>query len=126
MDTIKIFIADDSPVARSMLVRLLANESDIQVVGEAGSGQGSIIMLDELAPDIVLLEAKISGGMNINNVVQEMKKMRPDVIIILCIDANDGDMVMTAARYGAADFIRKPYVKTAILRAIRQAYADRT
>jgi chemotaxis response regulator CheB len=118
---IKVFVVDDSVVARNMLIRLLSNADDIEIVGEAGSGQGSVIMLDELKPDVILLEASVGGGMNLNEVLREIKNLNPSIKIILCIDAMHSDYIMTATEYGAFDFVRKPYNKQNVLRTVRNA-----
>ncbi|MDR3238641.1 MAG: response regulator [Clostridiales bacterium] len=120
MDKIKVFVVDDSVVARNMLIRTLADADDIEVAGEAGSAQGSVIMLEEVKPDVILLEASI-GGMNLNDVVKEIKNINLHVKIILCIDAIHSEKAMMATEFGADDFVRKPYNKQNVLRAVRSA-----
>ena len=120
MNKIKVFVVDDSPVARTMLTRILQSDPEIEVVGEAGSGQGSIIMLDEVHPDIVMLEATIGGRMGIDDVVKEIRNLNENIKIIIC-SAQDGfDQVITAAQTGPIEFVRKPYQKINILRVIHE------
>ncbi|MDR1559883.1 MAG: response regulator [Clostridiales bacterium] len=120
-DKLRVFVADDSPVARNMLIRMLNDEDDIEIVGEAGTTQSSIMMLDEVNPDVILLEAAISGGMSITRLIRSMKDIKPYVRIILCVEVNDGVELIKSAELWASDIIRKPYNKTNLLRAIRSA-----
>ncbi len=120
MNKIRIFIVDDSIAARTILSKLLSSQEDFQIVGEAGTGQAGIIMLDEFNPDVVMLEASITGGMAITDIVKEIKNINPIVKIILCTDNSSLEHVIPAAEAGADDFISKPYKKEHISRIIRQ------
>ena len=121
MDKLRVFVADDSPVARNMLIRMLNDEDDIEIVGEAGTTQSSVIMLSEVNPDVILLEAAISGGLGISRLIHSIKDVKPNIRIILCVEVSAGDEVINAAEQCASDIIRKPYNKTNLLRAIRNA-----
>jgi len=119
MDKIRVFIADDSPVARNMLIRMLTGEDDIEIVGEAGTAQSSIMMLDEVSPDIILLEAAIGGGMSVSRLIKSIKDIKPYVRIILCVEMNAGDEIIKDGVRFASDIIRKPYKKSNLLRSVR-------
>ncbi|MDR2649233.1 MAG: response regulator [Clostridiales bacterium] len=119
MNKLRVFVADDSHVARSMLIRMLNDEEDIDIVGEAGTTQSSVMMLDEVNPDVILLEAAISGGMSIARLIRSIKDIKPYIRIILCVELNVAPEMMKAAELWASDVIRKPYNKTNLLRAIR-------
>lgn len=116
--SIKIFIVDDSIVARTMLTNILTENGNYEIVGEADTGQGGIIMLEDAQPDIVMLEANIGGGMSVQDIVKEMKKLMPETKIVLCSDPNKTTLVISASEVGADDFIEKPYRKTKIFRVI--------
>lgn len=122
--TIKVFIIDDNIVARAMLARLLKDEEDIEVVGEAGTGQGGIIMLGDVATDVIILEASVGGGMHITDIIKEIHNVSPDTQIILCADFFSADIIPEATKFGQLDFIHKPYKKPMILRAIRGAVRE--
>lgn len=118
--SVKIFIVDDSVVARTMLTNILATNSDYEIVGEASTGQGGIIMLEETQPDIVMLEANIGGGMSVQDVIKEMKKLMPETKIVICSDPNQSKLIIPASEVGADDFVEKPYRKTRIFRVINE------
>jgi DNA-binding NarL/FixJ family response regulator len=69
-----------------------------------------------------LLEARIGGGVSIARVVGEIKSLKPHIHIILCVDFIANDDIIKAAEYGVDDIVRKPYNKTGLLRAIRNAW----
>ena len=119
MDKLRVFIADDSPVARNILIRMLNDEEDLEIVGEAGTTQSSIMMLDEVDPDIILLEAAISGGMSITRLIRSIKDIKPYIRIILCVEMNADPEMIKSVEQWAFDIIRKPYNKQNLLRAIR-------
>ena len=119
MDRIRVFIADDSQVARNMLIRMLNNEEDIEIVGEAGTAQSSVMMLDEVNPDVILLEAAIGGGMSVLRLIGAIKDIKPYVRIILCVEMNAGRDLIDNVDNRASDIIRKPYNKANVLRAVR-------
>ena len=121
MDKLRVFIADDSPVARNMLIRMLNDEDDIEIVGEAGTTQSSIMMLDEVNPDVILLEAAISGGMSIARLIRSIKDIKPNIRVILCAELSAGDEMLKNAGQWTSDIIRKPYSKPKLLRAIRNS-----
>ena len=113
----KVFVVDDNIVARSMLSRMSGSIAGISVVGDMGTGHGAVLMLDEINPDIVLLEATVKSNLNIVDVVKQMKVLKPDVRIILCADHMGIDYVMPAIDAGASDFVLKP-IKSEVLERI--------
>jgi len=119
MNKIRVFIADDSPVARNILIRMLNSEEDIEIVGEAGTAQSCVMMLDEVSPDVILLEAAINGGVSIPRLIRSMKDIKPHIRVILCAELGSGGDMIEEVEHWANDIIRKPYNKTNLLRAIR-------
>ncbi len=117
---INVFVVDDSEVARGMLIRILKGDPDVNIVGEVGTGLASIIFLEEKKPDVIMLEADISGGMKLVDVVKEIKKLAPDIKIVLCSDSKTTDLIIPASEIGVDQFISKPYVKHKVLPVIRE------
>jgi len=58
---VRVLVVDDSPTARRMLRLVLADLTDLVVVGEATSGEECLNRLDELAPDIVVMDWRMPG-----------------------------------------------------------------
>src|SRR5690606_7691075 len=81
---ITVLIADDHPLLREGLVRILAMEQGIEVVGEAGSGPEAVSMVAELRPDVVLMDISMPGGGL--TATREISRQFPEVgVIILTI-----------------------------------------
>lgn len=121
-EKIRVFIVDDSIVARNILKMLLLTDEDIEIVGESGTGQGSIILLEDINPHIILLETNVGGGMTVIDVVREIKKFSENTKIILCTDSIAYSKVIPATDVGADDFISKPYKKSTLLRIIHELH----
>lgn len=112
-----VFIVDDNIVARSMLVRILT-ESRFEIAGESGTGQGAIIMLEEVKPDIIMLEADIGGGMSLEDVIAEIKRTSPGTKIIICSDELSRQKLIDVSELGIDDFVMKPYRKANLIRIV--------
>jgi DNA-binding NarL/FixJ family response regulator len=119
MEKQKVFIIDDSDVARAMLKNILKGDDLVEIVGEEKTGIGAIIMLEELKPDVVLLEANISGDIKLVDVIKEIRKLDTHVKIVICADAISRYELIDAPSVGADDIIAKPYRKQEIYRILR-------
>ena len=83
----RVLIADDRPRSRSGLKALLALRSEIQVVGEAANGQEAVRLVEELQPDVVLMDVKmpVMDGLAATRLIKERW---PEVkVIVLTIHA---------------------------------------
>ena len=111
----KVFLVDDSMIARTMLKNMLGEVKQVEVVGEAGTGQGAIIMFDETNPDIVVIEVEMSGGMETSEVIREIKRINPDVRIVISAGMRHKKDVISIVPVGFDDFISKPYNKEQVI-----------
>ena len=119
-EDVKIFVVDDNLAARTMLRKMLESIKGMHVSDEIATGQGAVIMLEEVDPDIVLLETTVAGSLKLVDIVKEMRKIKPTVKIILCTDEFGKDLVMSGIEAGALDFVMKPCRKDLLERSIRQ------
>jgi two-component system, NarL family, response regulator LiaR len=120
---IQVLIVDDLPMVRRGLRMQLMLEPDIEVVGEAASGEEALSLVQQLQPDIVLMDLKMQGmdGLTATRVMQAISPRSAVVILSLYDDAH----LKTEARAaGAVAFVGKHEGIDILLAAIRQ-FAER-
>jgi len=116
--TIRIVLADDHQIFRQLLGPALANEDDIEVVGEAGDGLEAVAVTVEQTPDIVLMDISmpcLDGVEAAHRVRWEAPRAR---VIILSMHS-DRESVERALRAGARAFVPKDAGIEELLAAIR-------
>lgn len=78
----KVFIADDSAIVRERLIEMLSGLKDVEVIGQAGSGVEALNSIQELKPDVVILDIQMPGGSGID-VLENIKKEEPALLVIM-------------------------------------------
>lgn len=107
MKRIRVAVVDDSPFVRQALVRLLADESDIDIVGVARTGEELLDHLADWAPDVLTLDLAMPGMGGLAT-LDRLMAVRPTPVIILSTHSGEGaPMTLEALSRGAADFIDK-------------------
>jgi two-component system response regulator NreC len=116
--TTRILIADDHGVLRAGLAALLNDETDFEVVGEAGTSEEALRLAAETCPDLILMDLSMPemGGIEATRRVHE--KM-PGVRVLILTLHEDIGMVREAIRAGAGGYILKRAVKTELISAIQ-------
>jgi len=80
----RVFIVDDSAIVRSALLTLLSSLDDVELVGEASSGQAALESIRRLKPDVVILDIHMADGPNGIRILEQIKKDDdPPVIVML-------------------------------------------
>ena len=118
MENISVFIADDHTLFRDGLKSLLLSVSDIDVVGEAATGQAVIDAVIENTPHVVLMDIQMPDIDGIE-ATRQITKQFPDVGIIMLTMFEDDDSVFAAMRAGARGYVLKGADQSVMLRAIR-------
>lgn len=115
---IRILVAGGSEIWRKILIRHIGSSSDMEIAGEISSGQGSILMLDEVDPDVVMLDVSLDERMSPKDIVSQIKTIKPDVRIILCVDKTRTESFTSTFDLDVTDFITKPYTQNVVLRSV--------
>ena len=118
MDRIRILIADDSVPFRQGLTNLLQSIEDMQVVGEAASGDEVIRLVEKLQPDVILIDLQMPG-INGIEATRQILHSSPHVRVLVLTMFEDDDSVFAALRAGALGYLLKGALKSEIVRAIR-------
>ena len=119
MDQINVLIADDHPLLRQGLTRLLELESDINVVGQAGSGDETLTMVETMEPDVVLLDINMPG-MNGIETARILRERHPDVCVLALTIHDDESYVSEMIRAGASGYLLKDAEPSKVIQAIRR------
>ncbi|WP_409462532.1 response regulator [Amycolatopsis sp. GA6-003] len=117
--TIRVLIVDDHPVVRAGLRGMLADEPDIEVVGEGSNSDEAVAMTHALDPTVVLMDLKMPGGgaSATARIAQEKPLSR---VLILTTYGSD-DEILRAVEAGATGYLLKHAERSDLLAAIRGA-----
>lgn len=122
MTPIRVLVADDHASFTRTITLLLADETDIEVVGTAADGEEAVQRTSELRPDVVLMDLKMPGTNGID-ATRQISEAAPHVAVIVLTMFDDDDSVVTALRSGAHGYLLKGARQADIVRAIHAAHA---
>jgi DNA-binding NarL/FixJ family response regulator len=121
---IRVLCADDHPLVRKGIASILANEEDVQLVGEASNGREAVEQFRRLHPDVVLMDLRMPGMDGIE-ATKQIRQIDPEAKII-ALTSYDGDQdIYRAIEAGVHGYILKEMVHTEVLRAIRTVHAGK-
>ncbi len=118
MEPIRILIVDDHPIFRDGLRVLLESVPDMQVIGEAVTGEDVLAQARTLQPDVILMDIKMPG-INGIEATRRILHTSPHIRILMLTMFEDDDSVFAAIRAGARGYLLKGAVQEETLRAIR-------
>ncbi|WP_420630221.1 ATP-binding protein [Candidatus Leptofilum sp.] len=121
---IRVIIVDDLPETRENVRKLLQFESDIEVIGQAGTGEEAVQMAKEHQPDIILMDINMPGIDGIG-ASQQITESVPTVQIIIMSVQSDPNYLRRAMMAGARDFLTKPFGGDEVVAAIRRVHDKR-
>lgn len=116
---IRVMIADDHPIVRDGLRKLLSLEDDIDVVGEAGDGRELIETVDVLMPDVILLDLRMPNldGLGALQTLQHTKCKAKVIILTASEDKNE---FVQAMKLGCSGIVLKQTSADLIVKSIRK------
>ena len=117
----RALVVDDEPHVRVFL-KLLLRELGIEVCGEAGDGARALELINEVQPELVLLDLNMPqlGGLE---VLRQIQEERPDLPVIVVSSQSAMKTVQEVAQLGAIGYVLKHASKNEALRALREALA---
>jgi two-component system, chemotaxis family, protein-glutamate methylesterase/glutaminase len=106
---IKVFLVEDSPVALTILQRVLASSSEVEVVGTANNGISALAKIPNLKPDVVCTDL-LMGKMDGLQLTQELMSTFPRPILVISdvVTANDTQKIGQLLEAGVVDVFPKP------------------
>ncbi|MEG2440483.1 MAG: response regulator transcription factor [Acetivibrio sp.] len=121
MIPIKIIIIDDHSMIREGLKQLLELDGDIEVIGEAGDGVEGIKLLESTNPDVMLLDINMPN-MNGLQVLEELKKEKRNVKILILTIHNEIEYLFKAVEIGVDGYVLKDSNSSILKTAITTVY----
>jgi two-component system, NarL family, response regulator LiaR len=118
---IRVLVVDDHPVVRRGIKSLLAEESDIQVIGEATNGKEAIQQVASLHPDVILMDL-VMPEMNGVEAIQRITASHPEARILVMTSFAADDKVFPSIKAGALGYLLKDSDPEDLIRMIHQVY----
>ncbi|MDR3718176.1 MAG: response regulator transcription factor [Bryobacteraceae bacterium] len=122
MPPTRVLIADDHPLIRSGLRALLGREKEFEVVGEAADGYQALELVEQLKPDVVMLDISMPR-LNGIDVAKKISETTPSTRIIIVSIHSDESYVLRALKAGAKGYLLKASPEGDILNAVRAVAA---
>jgi len=121
---IKILIADDHQLVREGIRRILEEEDDFTVAGEASDGKEALELADETQPDVVLLDVAMPGLDGVE-ATRRLTKRKSDCRVVIVTMYADEHHAARLLRMGAMGYVVKDAAPSELAEAIRTAYAGK-
>jgi len=120
--SVQVAIIDDHPFFRQGVRDVLNAEPNIEVIAESGDGVEALKMLEEIKPQVVLMDVNLPG-LNGMQVTRRLKTRCPDVHVIILTAYDDEEQIYRAIRIGASAYFAKDVEPRLLIDTVR-AVAD--
>jgi NarL family two-component system response regulator LiaR len=118
MKKIRTLVVDDQTVVREGLAAILANYSDIEVIGQAADGIQAMVIIKKEKPDVVLLDMMMPNQDGLTT-IPKIREVAPNTRILVVTAFAENDLVYQAIKAGALGYILKDATRDQLLQAIR-------
>lgn len=124
-DAIRVMVVDDHAVVRSGLKSFLSVMPDLELVGEAASGEEALVRCELLKPDVILMDLAMPGmdGVSATRLIREKF---PHVRILALTSFEEDKLVQDALRAGAIGYLMNTVTGGELAAAIHAAYEGKT
>lgn len=117
---IRVLIVDDHEIMREGLRRIFERDKNIDVIGEAGSGEEAIALAKQINPDVITMDIKMPGIDGIK-ATREIRRLVPETKVVMVTLFSD-DYVKDSIEAGASGFVLKDSDADVIIESIHQAH----
>jgi DNA-binding NarL/FixJ family response regulator len=118
---IRIVIADDHEVVRKGIHDYLAEEPDMEVVAEARDGADALAKVEELRPDVVVLDIQMPNVSGVE-ATEQLKKRYPDTKVLILTAYDNDPYIFALLKAGASGYLLKTVGPDDLVRAVRLVY----
>ena len=121
---IRVMLVDDHTMVRRGLATFLKVFDDLQLAGEAESGESAIQLCAEVLPDVILMDMSLPG-MDGATATHVIRQQFPQIQVIALTSFKEGKIIKNALEAGAIGYLLKDVSADDLVRAIRAAHAGR-
>jgi len=125
MPKIRVLIADDHAIVREGIRMILAAHDDIEVVGEAADGRETISRVEQLTPDVVLMDIAMPGLGGLE-ATMEIMKSHPQTKVLVLTQYDDSEYIYRFLKVGAAGYVLKKAVGSDLVAAVRAVFLGKS
>jgi two-component system response regulator DevR len=122
---ISVVLVDDHALVRLGLRTLINDQPDIEVVGEAGTAADALRVIEQLRPQVVLMDIRLPGQGGLE-ATREVTRRFPAVKVVMLTSFADEELVISAIRAGAVGYLIKEVGNEEVLRGIRLAAENKS
>lgn len=122
---ITVLLVDDHPIVRGGLRALFERHDDVEIVGEAASGEEAVTLAAHLHPDVVLCDLRLGAGMDGVETTAALRAQHPAPAVIILTTFDRDAEILGAIEAGAAGYLLKDVSPATILQSIKEAAAGR-
>jgi two-component system, NarL family, response regulator DevR len=115
----RVFLLDDHEVVRRGVRELLEAETDMEIVGEAGTAEEALARIPATAPEVAILDVRLPDGDGVE-VCREVRSLHPEVACIMLTSYSDDDAVYAAIMAGASGYLLKQVRGTDLIEGVRR------
>ena len=117
---IRVLLVDDHEVVRLGLITLMQDQPYLAVVGEAGSAAEALRLVEQLRPDVVLMDIRMPGAGGIE-ATRQIAERFPETKVVMLTSYADDELLVRAIRAGAVGYVLKQVGNEELLRAVAAA-----
>ena len=120
-EPITILVVDDHQLVRQGVRDFLETQSDLMVVGEAGTGDEAVRLAAQCVPDVILMDLVMPGGMDGVEATRRVKKVSPRTQVVVLTSYHEDEHIFPAIRAGALSYVLKDIGSTELAEVVRRA-----
>ena len=115
---VRVFLLDDHEVVRRGVRDLIDAESDLEVVGEAGTAAQALVRVPAVRPDVAVLDVRLPDGDGVS-VCRELRSQMPGLACLMLTSFDDEEALLDAIMAGASGYVLKQISGTDLVSAVR-------
>lgn len=119
MSAVSFLIVDDAVLMRKILGNIIGKQMGYIIVGEASNGVEAVELAERFKPDIITMDITMPE-MNGLEAVKMIKQISPNSKIIMVSAMGQQEMIIDALKFGAKDFIVKPFDEERVIASIKR------